>query len=535
MHRLFLLFLLLSGAAHAQVWPADSSALNYRIIGFSFPGNKQADSFVLQVAVGDYENEAEFEQHVFASFSCKTNREIAEVPYWNSDYTWRILYFMSGSKQVDSTLHHFRTKGSYSTDTDLWRLHIDTPARKFADCYVFVDATKTLYDMAGHPVWYLPENEIVKDNLVMRDLKETPDGTVTVLSGPSKSEALTGCECNYDGKVLWKAPKNGAESGGDHYNHELTKLKNGHYMILGNEVRQLEWEYFSPGDSGLYIVGTVNKPVVKPPVQFKVAPFGTLVEYDSKGTPVWWWRSVDYYKGKDLKSHVLYDGDHSNIAGRPPAHRAQPKPAPPPKGSLVKPRAAYNTDSMDDHVNSFFFDSVHRVVYINFKNVEHILKISYPDGKVLADYSGDDKAHGSLFCDEHAVTLSHAGQICVYNNNDCHPRQPPNLVILQQPRAGESALKVVWKYALPWDASTRAADNRHTSGGNIQELPGGNWFISMSEPRMLLIVGPNGRILWQGDAELSLRNGEIWHKLSTYRSSLITPEELKKMIWYGKP
>jgi len=91
--------------------------------------------------------------------------------------------------------------------------------------YIYLDGSRTLYDLNGNPVWFLP----AKDGMEIRDMKITPQGTITYLNGSDIYDV------NYDGNILWKGPNTSVVNGDsiEHYHHEFTRLSNGHYMVLG--------------------------------------------------------------------------------------------------------------------------------------------------------------------------------------------------------------------------------------------------------------------------------------------------------------
>ena len=151
-------FLLFTVTFHlsAQITPAESSRLNYRIIGFSFPQLTGTVKYSIEISSGNYTNDAGFLKNIIGTYSSKTNEIIAEVPRFGARYTWRVVYVNGVSATTKSKLYHFSTVMAPEVNPDSTRLRILIPAAKNKDMYVFVDADRTLYDMAGHPVWHLP-------------------------------------------------------------------------------------------------------------------------------------------------------------------------------------------------------------------------------------------------------------------------------------------------------------------------------------------------------------------------------------------
>ena len=273
--------ILLSFIGHAQVWPAEGSKLNYRIIGFSLPAIAGIFNYTLQVAQGNYESADSFNKHIITSIKTKEARVVAEVPSFDAQYTWRALYNGKGN-EGNGSLHHFSTGTIPGVDSGKRRLRVIQAAGKYKDAYVFLDGAKTLYDMQGNPVWYLPD--IAHTGIPPRDMKLTPQHTITLLLDKKAYEI------NYDGKILWKSPAGGAVSGklGEGYHHEFSRLANGHYMVLGK--KQVLWEL--PGGIAPTVLDAPNELIYHDSISNKYyqnMQFGTIIEYDEAGKVVWSW------------------------------------------------------------------------------------------------------------------------------------------------------------------------------------------------------------------------------------------------------
>ena len=319
------LVLLTPADLRSQVIPAEGSTLNYRLAGFSFPAQKSTGNYVIEIAMGSFYNEDSFKTHVIKKAPCTKNRIVTEVPAFGSYYTWR--YVQAGSVAGSSSrLYHFSTLASPVADTSLYRLHVTTKAKTYKDAYVFVDANKTMYDMEGRPVWFLPLIE--GKNLDPRDLKLTPGGTITFVSDNNAYEI------SYSGDVRWKAP-NGLTAEGEqleHYHHEVTRLKNGHYMVLGSEPILIERH--SSGDTDLHYVA-FDKTLLSPgQMIYQPAMLCKVMEYDKRGQLMWSWRGSDYFKG----SIARYYKNLEELRG----------------GA-----------ELDFHQNAFYFDEKERNVYVS--------------------------------------------------------------------------------------------------------------------------------------------------------------------------
>src|SRR5580658_815931 len=95
MHRIFilpLLLIILPFSLKAQILPKDKSVLNYRVIGFTFPLKDKALNYTLEIASGHYDAEDSFKKNIINTVHNSTNKIIAEVPSFGSQYTWRVVY-----------------------------------------------------------------------------------------------------------------------------------------------------------------------------------------------------------------------------------------------------------------------------------------------------------------------------------------------------------------------------------------------------------------------------------------------------------
>ena len=115
---------------------------------------------------------------------------------------------------------------------------------------------------------------------------------------------------------------------------------------------------------------------------------GTIIEYDSSKNIVWSWKSSGYFTDADLFTKKS------------------------PKGELVA----------STHQNSFFFDEKERCIYTSFRDINRVVKIEYPSGRILAQY-GENYLHNpaitadGLFYGQHCCRTSAAGDLYLFNNN----------------------------------------------------------------------------------------------------------------------
>lgn len=489
---LFFIFLV-SFTISAQVLPREGSGLHYRLIGFSVPAAAKSSKYTLELAYGYINSLDSFRKKVIKTQQSEFSRLVVEVPLFGAQYTWRI----TGKGVLQSGLHHFSTSSSEIVDTSHLRLRIIDPATTYKDGYVFLDGNKALYDMSGNPVWFLPERTIKSaGGGGISDLKMSPYGTITFLSGQKAFEI------NYDGDILWKIPDEVLKKQAmqENCHHEFTRLGNGNYMVLGSEMCEMP----AAIDAGAQIDGsakdsfsgtqTTNRATVR-------VPFGTVVEYDTKGNVVWTWKSSEYFEKSDL---VNYKPEHGN-------------------------------DIVDIHENAFFFDEAEQVIYISFKNISRIVKVKYPEGTVLNAYGETYKAGvpakgNDLFCYQHACKRSQIGCLFLFNNNGCSPGKAPKIKMLQEQKVDVAPLKKIWEYQCTIDDNYPQSA---PSGGNVIELPDRSLFVAMAGPySKLFIVNMNKQVLWSALPEIWNSNEKKWLAYGQYRASIIADaQKLETLIW----
>ncbi len=527
---IFCFLLFIAYGSECQVLPKEGSVLNYRIIGFSFPENSKAGSYKLDIAAGRFNNEDSFNRHVVSSVKSRNNKIICEVPSFASEYTWRITATGADMAKTGVSLHHFKTGYAIFVDSSVVRLRIIDPATRYNDHYIFSDASRTLYDMKGKPVWYLPG---FTDNQAIRDLKQTPQGSVTFLENENAYEA------DYNGTILWRGPAEGSISGdtAEHFHHELTKVSNGDYMVLGMESVLWKHKLPAPIDSS-QVLDPIKKAKQDSILTHEKTQFGTIIEYNAKGDIVWYWKCSKYFMESDLKYY----------------------------------HPVYGFRTIDVHENAFYFNEKDSVIYVSFKNISRLLKIKYPSGDVINAYGeiyqeDGRQAPNTLFCDQHSCRQSKSGELYMFNNNSCNESSElPEVLLLQEPTDGGNLLKKVWAYncqiggldtekrykmqerkqkALEKVQQMRLAKNQSmlpsgtnlnphaTTGGNVIELPDGSFFVCMnSQYGKIFIVNRKKEVLFAALTERWRPADKKWVAMpQQYRASIITRQEMERMVW----
>jgi arylsulfotransferase ASST len=503
MHRVVvILFVLLCNSRKgiSQVFPEEGSSLHYRLIGFCLPAtDKSVNRYDLEIAAGNYSSDDSFRRNIIVTKQNNNGKIIGEVPAFGSNYTWRAVYYLKNTQVGKSKLFHFSTKTCPNVDTCVFRLRVLKNTGKYDSAYVFIDDNKTLYDMRGNPVWYLPD--IAGISITPRDLKLSPQGTITFLFDPPY-------EINYNGNVLWKGPNTGQVSGdlSEHYHHEFTRLANGYYMVLGMD--SFLWKHPAPlpKNAGAPTSALSSPKSGAADSTYRKMGFGTLIEYDEKGHAVWWWKSSGYFDTSDL-CYYISPNDAPNI---------------------------------DVHENAFFFDEKNNSIYVSFKNISRIVKIKYPEGIVTNAYGpkyrqGDPQLENGLFCGQHACKYSENGYLYLYNNNVCDSDALPKVEILKEPPPGKDIPEKIWEYECTIDGVTGKDKKKYRfiSGGNVEQLRDHSIFVCMSGIYgKLFVVDMDKEETWSALPERWNTTEKKWNVIGQYRASMISgPMEMERLIW----
>lgn len=480
-----------------SIKPAQGSELNYRLIAFdirsALPGGAIA-AYNIEIAKGHITNADEFNKNITLSATAKNGKAVIEVPEFGVSYTWRIS--KNNIKNQSNYFYYFSTLSHPNVDTANFRVIIKKEAIMHKDAFVFMDGSRALYNMKGEAVWYLPDIKGLIDNYsIIRDLKISPFNTITFISFDKA------CEVNYDGKLLWKAPDNGKVSGEaqEHYHHEFTRLKNGHYMVLGQEMLPWEWKYQNGRkDSMLSIIRGNTTADVDKGIP-KLAQFGTVIEYDAEGKVVWSWKSSTYFTKKENLQRLHVTGPFG---------------------------------FEDTHQNAFYFDEMTKSLYLSFKNTAQILKVGYPEGTVTGVYEGKMPGIPSLFSDQHSIKITKAGSLYLYNNNMITRNEPPQIAMFEMPVNSKGKMRKTWQYTHPGTEFPQIREPL-TSGGNVTELPDASFLVSSCVPwAQVFIVNKKKELLWDAVLQKWDINENIWASFPQYRASIITDtKQLEDLMW----
>ena len=485
-------------AGKCQVQPADGSVLNYRLVGFCGGSiGTHSGKYKLEIARGHCANEVDFRKNIIKTVTAKSDNTITEVPFFGQEYTWQIS---DGKPGKNSKLHYFKTGTIKELDTSATRIRVAIQATKFKNDFFFIDGTRMLYDMAGHPVWYLPGIKgISDDDLVnLRDLKITNAGTITFLLFEDAYEV------NFNGAILWRSPHKGIVSGDttEHVHHDFTRLNNGHYMVLGKEY--IYWPVAANTDTVKYRFANIKWDSVHQRLAQKFE-MGTVIEYDSAGNVVWSWKSSQYFM-----------------------HQA------PVVGGVQR-----RIDLVDPHENSMQFDEASGNIYLGFRNVSRVLRVHYPDGAVTGVYRNtyrpaDMQMGNTLFCNQHAARVTAEGELYLFNNNLCLFGAPPRIEVLRMPDTGKGDLQKIWEFDCPIIQPVQKGPLQFVAGGNVLEMPDRSIFCSLYGDLYsnIFIIGRDKKMTWSVYPEKWNSDAKRWEGIDMYRASIVNDAKaLERLVW----
>lgn len=486
----FLFFYCLAQSLFAQIMPVNNSKLNHLVAGFAIPPEKEIAGYELQIAAGTHMSEKLFEQNIFLSKKGSESRFIAELPEFGKHYTWRVQYLNKAGKRKGQTeLYHFATGLSVHVDTSRHRLRVVDNNMTDTNLLLLTDSKAVIYNLKGKPIWYWKD----AGDISLRDFKPTKDGTFTLLGD-------VGYEIDYYGNVLWKAPNDGRVSGDttERYHHELTKLDNGHYMICGQEFiyQQL------PAGMQMDTTGFTesNMLVKKDGKVYKKNFSGNLIEYDKDGNIVWQWKSASVFPDS-----IFFSKSKRAV------------------------RAFLGTGT---HMNSFYFDQVNNAIYVSFRNINTVVKISYPSGKLITSYGQYKDGHFGVpadtpFIHQHNCSINDRQELFLFNNNNYMNNYGVSKLEIYKENTKENTLQKIWEYSCKID--TNALPNV-LSGGSIYELPDKNILGGMGVSGRIFIVNRDKKLLWNAIPE-SINDVGQRSNTAQYRASYMYFNNLERYIF----
>lgn len=452
--QLIIAFLFYFTPLFGQYFPSKDIVLNYNSVCFEFPFEKSADTYELVI----YENDPSRSQ----SFRSNANKIIVPDLIFGGNYFWKIKSITKNKVLKESSLNHFSIAPFDKTNNI--RFNQVTKKKALASKEFFVyDYAQVMIDHNTNVNWFLPdflENGVPTKGV--RDLKMTTDGTFLALIDSM------GFELDIRGNILWKAPNTGAISHrkNEDYHHDIQKLENGNYILLGNE--RLRAKFKGERDSVTYESGFV-------------------VEYSPNGEVQWFWRARDFFTPELLSLRKKENG-------------------------LVNPAT---------HMNSFHVDGDY--VYVGFRDASWILKVDKKTKQVVELYGGHDSGLPNhfakeLFLFQHDTELLPGLNAMAIIDNDSieNPATTSSMLIFSLGDNQHGKGDLLFRFSFKYDDLSNGKSQKL---GNVTPLKNGNYLINMGALNRVVEIQPSGDIVWDSFTEKYDSIKETWRPFQQYRVS----------------
>lgn len=281
-------------------------------------------------------------------------------------------------------------------------------------------------------------------------------------------------EITYRGALRWVAPLEAPEN--------------------AQIYRHYHHEFERRADGGYRILGNELTPMpdLSNPDQTREATCSTIMEYDEDGDRTWSWNSCE----------------------------------------------ALGKDDPATHFNAFYFHPEDSSYYASFRNTNTVIKIAYPEGKILKTYTGAQHQPRAfdldgLFYYQHYCRISSDGYLMLFNNNfkpflsgqERRAHSIPSVVLLEETGDEQRPLKKVWEMRTDLDD---LVDPISSGGGSFMELRGQRYLICTGTPGRNIIVNRKKEVLWN---VLTQKKTTEWVPFPGYRASAIYSDELPRLLF----
>ena len=440
--------LLISFSYADLLQPISNAMLNYTHVLFEWEQEPTAVSYNFQLST-----DQEFANIIVEHNESTTIYIEKNVLDWENTYYWRIqpVFF-------DETLGEFSDINIFSTKEEKFDVSIDMIHEQMlqngltAFCH-WGSFESVAFDKFGREVWN--DGDLYLIFTVINDFGEIFGHIDT----QSDEGPLRATENNFKEEVLWDEP-----DGWPLDIHEIIQLPNGNYMGIYNTTLDgpIPFNSWTPLFQAVgYIADGITS-------EFPwLAP--TLVEFDKDTKEiVWTWDYFDYYNMNDYSLGQWYN--------------------------------AMDLGYYDwIHLNSIFFDEIESEIYLSFRHISRISKISYPSGELIWNMGYLSNDNSSICSDlgfsfQHHLQLLGDGSLLFFDNGNISPillgDQNPITRIRRVEVINNSYCNEEWEYALPEDLFTQGM-------GSVQLLDNNNYLINS--------IANNGTIL-----EITEEKEEIW-------------------------
>lgn len=404
----------------AQYLPKDGAKLNYNQVKFSFPRNDGVKNYTLTISIDSTQHKNDFSSYLFKKIISKSNELIVTNLEYGKKYKWIVESSLGSNRVRLSDIHFFSLYYCPYADTSKYKFvqHYNQKG-KYQNGIIYLDHMHCAIDRNLNVVWFLPPLiEDFKEEKQIRDFRIYKDGTITFLSEGNAYHI------NRDADILWKAPDDGRVSGEkrENYHHSFEWLDNGNYLVLGNQIKELE--------------KVNNKDTVDRKIEFT-----TIIEYNKNKDVIWSWKMLDFFP-LDLLANE-------------------------------KDNTIYNT-----HCNSISFLEDRKKIILGFRDISRIIIIDKTTGKILESYgkklnkNDTTVIETSLFSYPHDAKFLNEYKISILNNNDCKNGKISSYDIYQ---ISKSSIKILFSFPFNYDSFGKGKSHKL---GNAQIITKNNFLIN---------------------------------------------------------
>jgi hypothetical protein len=490
MNKLYIAFIILvflpNNLVGDPIRPSNGQIINYTHVLFEWGQEPDAVQYHLQVST-----DQSFNHIVFTDTSTITSFIDQGRLSWQENYYWRIR-----------SLDNLNNLGSWSNP-----FIFQISSSKFQNINVTINDESLVQDgftLFGGAFPILQSGIIDKDgNEIWNDnelgFMLTHIDQFGRVYGCSNTDAPNnnGMKINMDLDILWSAMNGEVDF------HEYKQIPNGNYMgfvrsdTLGPipSNNDMTDQFRSLG----YLADDSTD---------EFTWYGQmLIEWDIDHNIVWSWDPFEHFTLDDFDNYGSTWND-----------------------------AFINLEYDWTHANSFFFDENEGAIYISYRHLSRITKVSYPAGELIWNMGLPEPyiATGSeqicselLFSYQHHIQRLDNGHFIFLDNGNLSQSlfgyDDPISRALEVEVIGDSICEVIWEYILP-------AGLFGTGSGSIQSLNNENYMIytagnGLGEPECTIMeVSPSQEIVWKYISQ----NNESWYR--SYRIPSIHPEAFSVMV-----
>ncbi|MFC1889426.1 aryl-sulfate sulfotransferase [Thermodesulfobacteriota bacterium] len=296
-------------------------------------------------------------------------------------------------------------------------------------------------DMSGAIAWEFRNSDLG----ILYEYEPLPNGNVLCIATGSLYEITP------DGGIAWEHHAVTAH-------HDVDLLSDGSIIYLYNDVLESEFDDFQVLTDGIQILDMETHEVL------------------------WDWKLYDYMAsggtadGRDLRNGDLFDMTQP--------HRVCPY--------------CWSNEITDSilrdwtHTNTVYFDEVESSILINIRNLNRMIKISYPSGELLWTLGDGGDFGERLFSHAHDPMVLADGNILLFDNGLHRPESRAEysraIELVVDPDAGHA--EIVWEYR-------ESPDFFSSAFGDADRLPNGNTLIADAVNGRLLEITPGLEIAWE--------------------------------------